>query len=317
MEISGSGHRLVEIAEGLYRFDTGYHRAAHTAAYLLESNNAIGIVDSGVAANVPALLAAIHELGGSADTIEWIIPTHVHLDHAGGVGGLSAACGDARVGVHPSGAEHLADPARLEAGVRALYGDAFFDREYAPLTPVAADRLVELVDGEHLRVGQRTLRVLHTPGHAWHHLSLYDEHSSTLIAGDACGAGYPGFGAEGAPLVVPVVPPPQFKPEAYRATLAHIAKLQPARIAPAHFPLITDVTGTTERLERMLDAGLEQTAQAVSPQDLEARLLRRWAEWLPDGCSESAFREAYGLDIWLTAEGMWLWRRKQEKKAAG
>jgi len=312
-----AGHELVELADGLYRLDTRYYRPGHTSAYILGSDGAHAVIDSGVGANVPALLTALSHLGATDDTVHWILPTHVHLDHAGGVGGLFASLPKARVGVHPSGVEHLVDPTRLEAGVRMLYGDAFFDQEYAPLTPVPADRVSGLDDEARVTLGTRALRVLNTPGHAWHHLSIYDEATDTLLAGDAFGAGYPGFGGPGAPFMVPVVPPPQFKPEAYRATLARILALSPAQVAPAHFPLITDVRGTAERLGQMLEAGLEQTAEAASVADLEARLLECWARWLPTDASVWAYRQAYGLDIWLTAEGMWLWRCKQEKKAAG
>mgnify|MGYP000102370651 CR=1 FL=1 len=314
MEASVAGHAIAEIAEGLFRFDTGYVRPSHTACYLVVEDGRAAIIDTGVPAAVPALLDTLDAVGIPRHAVERVIPTHVHLDHAGGAAALMAALPQARLGVHPSGVQHMADPAQLEAGVRALYGDAYFEAEYAPLRPIDRERIDSLEDGAVVQVGTRKLEIVHTPGHAWHHFSVLDRRADTLIAGDAFGAGYPGFGASGAPFMVPVVPPPQFKPEAYSKTLARIVALAPGQIAPAHFPLIDDVAGTAHRLEAMLDAGIEAARAAESVTDLEARLLAVWADWLPTGIDPDAYRNAYGLDIWLTAEGMWMWRQKQERK---
>lgn len=307
-------HALVRIAPGLYRFDTGYLRASHTAVYVIVDKGQAAIIDTGVAHNVAPLLEALNTIGVAHAGVEWVIPTHVHLDHAGGAGGLMQALPNARLGVHPSGAEHLINPTRLEAGVRALYGDTFFEREYAPITPIEASQVESLDDQARITVGDRVLEVIYTPGHAWNHISIFDAVSSTLLVGDAFGAGYPGFGQTGAPYVVPVVPPPQLNPAAYYASLKRIVDLAPAQVAPAHFPLIEVVADTAERLAAMMSVGLEQTQQAQSAHDLEQRLLSHWAHWLPAGVNDADYRQAYGKDIWLTAEGMWLWRCKQEAK---
>jgi glyoxylase-like metal-dependent hydrolase (beta-lactamase superfamily II) len=314
MALSAGSHVLMPIAPGLYRFDTGYLRASHTACYIVVEAGRAGIIDTGVPASVPPLLGALNELGVAHSAVDWVLPTHVHLDHAGGAAALMQALPNARLGIHPSGSQHMIDPSRLEIGVRGLYGDDFFDREYAPLLPIESDRVDSLTDDAVIEVGGRRLRIMHTPGHAWHHYSVFDETSITLMAGDAFGAGYPDFGEAGAPFVVPVVPPPQFNPEAYHQTLANIVALAPAQIAPAHFPLIETVADTAQRLAAMFDAGLEQAAEADSAKDLEARLTTVWSQWLPGRVDRADYQAAYGKDIWLTSEGMWLWRCKQERK---
>ncbi len=307
---------LTEIAPGLMRCDTGYLRAGHTACYLLTHGGRAAIIDTGVGASVPGILDALSRQNIPRDAVDWVIPTHVHLDHAGGAGALMQALPSARLGIHPSGAEHMADPSRLEVGVRALYGDEFFDREYAPLTPVARERMVTLDDGETLFVGQRPLEILHTPGHAWHHLSVFDVESAVLIAGDAFGASYPGYIQQRSLFMVPVVPPPQFSPAAYRATLARIVALAPRAVAPAHFPTIDRVDAAASLLEAMLDAAIEWTWQAASAADLNQRLLDGWCRWLPSDATREQLERDFGLDIWLTSEGLWLWRSKEERKAA-
>ena len=308
-------HRLEPIAPGLWRCDTGYLRPGHTACYLLIDHGRAAIVDTGVGASVPRILQALASQGIDAAAVDWVIATHVHLDHAGGAGALMEALPRARLGVHPCGVEHMADPSRLEAGVRALYGDAFFDREYAPLTPVARQRISALEDDAAVSVGARRLQVLHTPGHAWHHLSIFDPASRVVIAGDAFGASYPGYVDETRLFLVPVVPPPQFNPAAYRASLARIVALEPEVIAPAHFPSIEAVEAAAMRLESMLGAAIDWTWQAASALDLGQRLLDGWCQWLPADTTREQLERDFGLDIWLTAEGLWLWRSKQEKKA--
>lgn len=304
------------IAPGLIQIDTGYLRAAHTAAYLVIEDGHAAIIDTGVGHSVPRILSCLAGNGIDRGAVDWVIPSHVHLDHAGGAGGLMAALPNARLGVHPSGEPHMVDPTRLESGVRALYGDAFFDREYAPLTPVPPTRITALDDGETVVLGGRELQVIHTPGHAWHQLSLFDEASSVLIAGDAFGASYPGYAEGDTPFLVPVVPPPQFDPDAYRATLARIRALQPRRVAPAHFPIIDAPLAAADRLQAMLEAAVEWSADAQTPDELQQWLVDGWAQWLPADCEQRAFERDFDLDLWLTAEGLWHWRRKQQRRAA-
>lgn len=305
--------RLVLIADGLYRFDTGYLRVGHTACYIVVNDGHAAIVDSGVTATAKPLLLALEQTGIGPDAIDWVIPTHVHLDHAGGAGALMSMLPQAKLGVHPSGKEHMVDPSRLEAGVRALYGDAFFEREYAPVTAVDEARISTLDDNSVLRLGSLSLAILHTPGHAWNQLGVVDPRTQTLLAGDAFGAGYPELAKTARPMLIPVTPPPQFNPEAYRATLHRIVREGIQQVAPGHFPLVKDVPAAADRLEAMMDEGLEEAWQADSWQALEQALIERWSKWLADPDQRELFEMLYGKDIWLTAQGVWRWRCKQKE----
>lgn len=311
--------RLCGIAPGLWRFDTRYVRPGHTACYIVVDNGRAALVDCGVTATAPDLVTALADLGIAPEAVDWLIPTHAHLDHAGGAGRLMRQLPNARLAAHPSAAPHLIDPAQLEAGVRALYGDPFFDREYAPVEPVDAARVTETADDDVIHLGDRALRVVHTPGHAWHHESILDDATGTLLAGDAFGVGYPELIGHDGPFVIPVVPPPQFKPEVYRASVERIVALAPTRVAPAHFDVLDDPGRVGADLCRLLDGMLEACWQAGSAQALMddlVRLFERELERRGRSDDRDAFRELYRMDIWLTAEGMWLWRRKQEQRAA-
>lgn len=316
MSVNATPAAATVIAPGLVRIDTGYLRPAHTACYLVIEASRAAIVDTGVGHSVPVILDTLADYGIDRSAVDWVIPTHVHLDHAGGAGPLMQALPEARLGVHPSGVDHLVDPTRLEAGVRALYGDAFFDREYAPLIPVARERIVALDDGAVAAIGARRLEVVHTPGHAWHHLSVLDADRSILLAGDAFGASYPGYTEGAVPFLVPVVPPPQFNPDAYRQTLERIRDIAPHCVAPAHFPLIEAPAAAADRLQRLLDAAVDWAERSESVDELQQRLISGWAAALPAGSDQTGFERDFGMDLWLTAEGLWHWRQKKARRAS-
>lgn len=319
MNAATATDRLQEIAPGVYRFDTHYVRPGHTATYVIVEGGRAALVDCGVPANVAALLDALADLGVARADVDWLLPTHAHLDHAGASGQLMRELPHARLAAHPSAALHLIDPTRLEAGVRGLYGDEYFDQEYAPVLPVDAERVVETPDDATIDLNGRTLQVIHTPGHAWHHQCILDTATKTVIAGDAFGVGYQELMAAEGPVVLPVVPPPQFKPEHYKASVQRIVDLAPERVALTHFGTIDDVRRVGADLCRLLDAGVEACWQAESQEALVEDLKRVFATDLERRGRANdvpALRDLYHMDIWLTAEGMWLWRRKQEKRAA-
>ena len=161
---------------------------------------------------MPALLAALDELGVAADDLAGVAVTHIHLDHAGGVGDVAAAFPQATVYVHERGARHLVDPTRLVDSAAQVYGD-LLDSLYGRLTPTPSERVQVLADGDELVVStNRTLTTVDSPGHAKHHLALHDSESGLLFAGDAVGVRLPDVG-----VLRPATPPPDFA--AYRKAL--------------------------------------------------------------------------------------------------
>jgi len=200
----------------------------------------------------------------SADQLAGVAVTHIHLDHAGGVGDVAAAFPNATVYVHEKGARHLADPTRLVDSAAMVYGD-LLDSLYGRLTATAPERLHVLADGEQIAVSSnRTLTTVDSPGHAKHHLALHDSDSGLLFAGDAVGVRLPDVG-----ILRPATPPPDFDLDQALHSLQRFAERRPAGIALAHFGLVPD------------------------PQDIlneAAETLTRWAE-----VAEAAWRQ--GEDI--------------------
>jgi glyoxylase-like metal-dependent hydrolase (beta-lactamase superfamily II) len=266
-----------EIAPGVIEIDTllgGWHQV--TAGYLVTGEAPV-LVETGSQTSVPALLAALAELGVGADELAGVAVTHIHLDHAGGVGDVAAAFPKATIYVHEKGARHLADPARLVDSAAQVYGD-LLDSLYGRLTPTAADRLHVLGDGEQIAVSpSRTLTAVDSPGHAKHHVALHDSDSGLLFAGDAVGVRLPDVG-----VLRPSTPPPDFDLDHALESLRRLAQRRPAGIALAHFGLVP-----------------------VEPQDLldEADdTLRRWAEvaeaaWRQGDDIATALEERFGQDL--------------------
>jgi glyoxylase-like metal-dependent hydrolase (beta-lactamase superfamily II) len=223
------------IAPGVLQIDTllgGWHNV--TAGYLVTGDAPV-LVETGSQSSVASLLAALDGLGVGADQLAGVAVTHIHLDHAGGVGDVAGAFPQATVYVHEKGARHLVDPTRLVDSAAMVYGD-LLDRLYGRLTPTAGERVHVLADGEQIQVSpNRTLTTVDSPGHAKHHLALHDSDSGLLFAGDAVGVRLPDVG-----VLRPATPPPDFDLDQALHSLRRFAERRPSGIALAHFGLVPD-----------------------------------------------------------------------------
>ena len=247
------------IATGVLEIDTmlgGWERV--TAGYLIEGSAPV-LIETGSQTSVPVLLAALDQIGVGPAELAGVAVTHIHLDHAGGVGDVARAFPRATVYVHEKGARHLADPTRLIDSASRVYGP-LLDSLYGRIDPTPAERLHVLEDGEAIEVGAgRTLVAVDSPGHAKHHVGLHDSVSGVLFAGDAVGVKLPDGG-----VLRPSTPPPDFDLGQALSSLAKFAARRPSGIALAHYGLL-------EQPEELL-AEAEET-------------LRQWAE-----TAEKAYR---------------------------
>jgi glyoxylase-like metal-dependent hydrolase (beta-lactamase superfamily II) len=222
-----------EIAPGIIEIDTllgGWERM--TAGYLVDGDAPI-LIETGSQSSVPVLLEALAQLGVGAGDLAGVAVTHIHLDHAGGVGDVARAFPQAAVYVHEKGARHLADPTRLVDSASRVYGP-LLDSLYGRLEPTEAARLHVLADGEELRTGpDHVLTTVDSPGHAKHHLALHDSSSGILFAGDAVGVRLPDAG-----VLRPATPPPDFDLDQAVHSLHRFVERRPTGIALAHYGLI-------------------------------------------------------------------------------
>ena len=200
-----------------------------TAGYLIRSSRPC-LVETGTSTSAPVVRAALATLGIEPADLATVVVTHIHLDHAGGVGDIASMFPSAEVVVHEKGARHLADPSRLMASARMVYGDAL-DVLFGELAPVPADRLRALDDVGAVDLGDgRRLESYYSPGHAKHHVGLLDSRSGDLYVGDAAGVYIPETGD-----LRPATPPPDFDLEVALASLGEVRRARP--VAAAVLPL--------------------------------------------------------------------------------
>ncbi len=305
---------VAPLAHGIYTIDTGFHRPLFDAAYLVVEHGRAAFVDTGINDSVPRLLAALAAAGLAADAVDYVIATHVHLDHAGGVGLLMRELPTARLVVHPRGARHLVDPAHLIKSATGVYGADEIERSYGSLVPVAAERVLETKDGITIDLAGRPLLFLDTPGHAMHHHCIWDEASRGFFTGDTFGLSYRDFDTAAGPWIMPTTTPVQFQPEALRRSVERMLAFDPDCIYVTHYGRVGDVP----RLGALLLAQLDQMvalAGATPPgPDRHAALIRgleaiHLKSLRAHGVtlSDERIRELLGLDLELNAQGIAIW----------
>ncbi len=294
------------VAPGVLEIDTllgGWKQT--TAGYLLPGPNPV-LVETGSQSSVPVILEALAELGLGPNDLSAVLVTHIHLDHAGGVGDVAAAFRSAVVYVHERGARHLVDPQRLIASAGQVYG-GLLDSLYGRLEPTPADRVHVLYDGDAVDLGGgRTLTAIDSPGHAKHHLGFVDSQSGLLFAGDAVGVKLPGGGA-----LRPATPPPDFDLDQALSSLRRFARASPTRIALAHYGIIpTDPAVLLDEAAETLTHWAEEAERAfVAGEDIAGALAKRFSEDLSGVDPDQRERletlngihsNAAGLQRWLT-----------------
>jgi glyoxylase-like metal-dependent hydrolase (beta-lactamase superfamily II) len=264
---------IIDYGNGVLGVDTYMHGwEEFTAVYYLPGPSP-AIIDTGSGSSIQAVLQGLEEAG--VRRLEWIVLTHIHLDHAGAAGHLAAAFPEARVLVRAEGAPHLINPERLWASASRIYGQDM-SRLWGEMVPVPEDRVVSISrDGPVADLGRgRRLLSVYAPGHAKHHMALLDTLEGNLFVGDAIGVRLPGTGAIG-----PVTPPPEFDLELALGTIRSLGALEPNRVFPTHFGLVPDPDQAFQeaagRLRQWIDVaepvfrnggGVDEIAQALSSQ---------------------------------------------------
>ncbi len=223
------------INDNITCIDTQHIRKDFVAAYLIRDKGRAAFVDTGCHLSVPTLLATLDEKNISRDAVDFIIITHIHLDHAGGAGELIKHLPNATIYVHERGVQHLADPSKLRAGVIQVYGELFFKQFLGDLIPIAENRIIIAKDGGEITVGDRVLRFIDTPGHARHHLCIWDERSSGIFSGDTLGVSYRKFDTAKGVLIFPPTTPVQFDPQEWEGTINKLMKLKPKYAYLTHY----------------------------------------------------------------------------------
>lgn len=311
----------------IHIIDADYVKPNIAAIHLIEQNGKGALVDTGTNhsfANIQKYLASIDM---SLDDIEYIILTHIHLDHAGGAGLLMKECKNAKLICHPRGARHMINPEKLIAGTIAVYGEEKFAQLYGDLFPIEQERVIETHDDMTLDFNGRTLRFLDTPGHALHHNCIIDEQSNSVFTGDTLGLAYPDLTYNDQPFLIPTSTPVHFDPQAMHESIDRVMSYQPQTLYLTHYGPIKPNTMMIAELHEQID-DLVMMAQAhiqdtptdklLNNSELEDQLAHAirdyWVTRLSNkgtDMDEETIAKFLKMDAQLDAQGLLVWASRQ------
>lgn len=308
---------LISYGDGVHAVDSGYGRPQLAAIHVIVQDGRAAIIDTGSNDSVPRILAALAALGIAPEAVDWVMLTHIHLDHAGGAGSLMCALPQADLLVHPRGVRHMIDPSRLWEGTCAVYGAEQAFALYGLLVPVPvpAERIVPATDGLEVHLGSRMLRVFDTPGHARHHICIWDSVARAFFTGDTFGLSYRELDVDGRAFVVPTTTPTQFDPEDMHASIDRMLAMRPQAMYLTHFSRVTEVDRLGADLHRLIDTMLavakaargDGVARHVEILAGLEQIMREEAARQNWALNEEDSLELLRMDLELNAQGLGVW----------
>ncbi|MDP6635183.1 MAG: MBL fold metallo-hydrolase [Phycisphaerae bacterium] len=254
-----------QMADGVYLIDTkpmGVERII--ASYLVVGSGATALIDPGFSCSVDTNIEAIKELGIEPDAIDYIVQTHCHIDHAGGVGQLAQLAGRAKVTAHQRGAFYLKNSMKIGGGGHMVFGSEMMAELGEPID-VAGDRIKTIGDGDVIDLGDKNLRVFYTPGHSGDHVSLLEESTGMLFPGDTACLQYPDLGH----VLIPAGSPPIYQTDHILSELTTLAGCDVKCVLTPHFGSgegapdeflkanIDTVRSDRDRIDAMFKRGME------------------------------------------------------------
>ena len=314
---------VFDYGHGISAIDSVYDRREQTAIHLLIEDGRAALIDTGTSHAVPHVLAALAAKDIAPAQVDYVVLTHVHLDHAGGAGQLMARFPNARLTVHPRGARHVIDPSRLLAATVAIYGEQETRRIYGEILPVPRARVIETPEGATQRLAGRELLFLDAPGHARHHVVVRDAGTGHIFAGDTFGLSYRELDQDGRQFSFPTTSPSQFDPAQLHRSIDRMLSFGPGAIYVAHFGRLTNLTVLAADLHRLIDAhaalgerhrraGADRKRlliEGVRSLVLDERERQGWR------LSREKVLAIFALDIELNAQGIESWLDTEEKSS--
>jgi glyoxylase-like metal-dependent hydrolase (beta-lactamase superfamily II) len=312
--MQGIASKMSDFAGGITAIDADYVRPRLAAAHLVVDAGRAAFVDTGTTLSVPNLLATLAAKDIDPAAVDWVLTTHVHLDHAGGAGALMQALPNARCAVHPRGARHLAEPSRLIEGSIAVYGEERYRALYGDIVPVPEARIFVPDDGARIMLGGRELELIHTPGHALHHYCVVDRAHELIFSGDTFGISYRDFDVDGREFILPTTTPVHFDPEALCRSVDRLMSYRPRRIFLTHYAEVRDLERLAGEMKDRVRAFAELGRRYAQAPDRAAKLrngmyalLSRWLDEHGFPRDDGERHRLLDDDVELNSQGIEVW----------
>jgi len=306
---------VMNVVDGISVIDSEYYSKDFAAIYLLKQKNKVIIIETGTNYSVPYVKEALSQIGLSFSDVSYVIPTHVHLDHAGGAGLLMMQCQNAALVVHPRGARHLIDPSKLVAGAKAVYGENKFKEYYGEIFPIDANRVIQADDNFILDLDGRELRFIDTPGHARHHFCIWDKATKSMFTGDTFGISYRDLDHQDELYILPSTSPVQFDPEALIQSINRIMEFKPERVCLTHFSAIKPTKKATNKLIESIHFVSNLAIKYADKNDSESIIYKKMMDYFLEGLNEIGFqnndyaKDRLSLDVLINTQGLIYWQK--------
>ena len=312
---------ITSFEKNIFCFDANYFRKNFAAIHFINQNNKLLIVDTATNHSAKRLLNTLHSMNISPESVEWIVLTHVHLDHAGGAGFLMKMCPNAQLAVHPRGVRHMVNPEKLWASVISVYGKEEAEKQYGKLIPVDENRVIAVGEGEVIRFQNRRLQIFDAPGHANHHIVIFDEESKSFFTGDAFGIAYPELATKDGEFIFISSTPTQFEPVKFDTTVKKIMEQKPKSCFLTHFSKIMNIEKNGFELLNQIDEYVTIAQLARSNHESQQELIRgklfellyKKLKKVDLNISKRKFGNLLSLDLSLNAQGLEYWNNKTSK----
>lgn len=312
--MSGVADKMTDFRAGITAIDAELMRPRHSAVHLVVDAGRAAFVDTGTAHSVPTLLAALGAKGLAPADVDWVLTTHVHLDHASGAGALMRRLPNARCAIHPRGVRHLVEPTKLIEGSKAVFGRERFHALFGDIVPVPESRVLVAEEGTKIRLGSRELELIHTPGHALHHYCIVDAANALIFSGDTFGLSYRDFDVDGRAFIIPTTTPVHFDPDALCRSIDRLMSYAPRSIFLTHYAEVTELERLARELkERVLafaDLGARYRDAPDRASKLRHGMFAMMASWLDaHGYPRDDAKRHWLLDddVDLNCQGIEVW----------
>lgn len=303
-----------DLSHGITCIDSGYIRRNLAAIYLIEHKGDVAIIESGTSHSLSRVLTVLDNMNIAPERVKYIVPTHIHLDHAGGVGSMMNAFPNAKMIVHPRGARHMVDPSFLIKAVIDVYGQEKYNALYGELTPVPDEKIVKAEDNMVFELSDRTFSIRYTPGHAEHHICIWDELSKGWFTGDTFGVSYPEMTGITKRHIIPTTTPTHFNPEKLLNSIDLLMSYKPACMYLTHFGLLENPQDYCEILSKSISEYCEIAQTSSDTTNLEEEINKKISELEYDkllkarpDITQKESQDLLGLDIKLSAQGLCYW----------